>query len=135
VPVSLVKWDRELVFIAASGISNNARAVRSQSQNGDIDLLALFSQLIDESRRRNAIHQIGEMVMTTQARPTRPIRPKCQHCQKPGHQADKCWEKHPHLKNQAKVEPRNTQNQSERPSREAYMAEEEIASTPRFRRI
>jgi len=113
------EWENTVAIISQS--------YRSQSQNGDIDLLALFSQLIDESRRRKAIQQPDEMVMTTQARSTRSIRPKCHHCKKPGHKADKCWEKHPHLQKQAKSEPRNTRYQSERPSKEAYIAEEEIA--------
>ena len=100
-----------------------------RSQNGDIDLLALFSQLIDESRRRKAIQHPDEMVMTTQARPIKHIRPKCLYCKKTGHKADKCWEKHPHLqpKTQAKTEPYQARNQTDRPSREAYIAEEEIA--------
>jgi gag-polypeptide of LTR copia-type len=124
--------------IAAYTLSNlgpeweNTVAIISQSyrsQNGDIDLLALFSQLIDESRRRKAIQHPEEMVMTTQARPTRPIRPKCLYCKKLGHKADKCWEKHPHLqaKKQPKTELYKARNQPERPSKEAYIAEEEIA--------
>jgi hypothetical protein len=72
------------------------------------------------------------MVMTTQARPIKPIRPtkpKCSYCKKTGHTADKCWKKHPHLdpQKQAKTELNTARNQPDRPSREAYVAEEEIA--------
>jgi hypothetical protein len=60
--------------IAAYTLSNlgpqweNTVAIISQayrSQSGDIDLLALSSQLLDESRRREAIQPPDEMVMTT----------------------------------------------------------------------
>jgi hypothetical protein len=122
--------------IAAYTLSNlgpeweNTVAIISQtfrSQQGDIDLLALFSQLIDESRRRQALHYPVEMVMTSQARPKKPIRPTCYHCNKVGHKADKCWIKHPHL--QAKkpnTEPYKARDQ-QRPAKEVYIAEEEIA--------
>jgi hypothetical protein len=123
--------------IAAYTLSNlgpeweNTVAIISQSyrsQDGDIDLLALFSQLIDESRRRNAIQHPDEMVMTTQARPTRPIRPKCSFCKKPGHNPEKCWFKHPHLMpNKASLELNKAQDHQERPTKQAYVAEEEIA--------
>jgi hypothetical protein len=123
--------------IAAYILSNlgpeweNTVAIISQSyrsQDGDIDLLALFSQLIDESRRRKAIQQPDEMVMTTQGRPIGPIRPKCPYCRIKGHHPDKCWVKNPHLRpKKAKTEPYKARNQPERPSKEAYIAEEEIA--------
>jgi hypothetical protein len=124
--------------IAAYTLSNlgpgweNTVAIISQtyrSQPGDIDLLALSSQLIDESRRREAIQSPDEMVMTTQARPNKPIRPLCPHCKKGGHQPEKCWFKHTQPQpRKAKSEPYRAQNnQPDIPTREVYIAEEEIA--------
>ena len=95
--------------IAAYTLSNlgpeweNTVAIISQSyrsHNGDIDLLTLFSQLIDESRRRQAIQHLDEMAIATQGgqgRSIKAIRPKCSHCNRTGHYPDKCWTKHPHL--------------------------------------
>lgn len=127
--------------IAAYTLSNlgpeweNTVAIISQtyrSQNGDIDLTALFSQLIDESRRRKALYHLDEMVMTTQ---NRPIRPKCPHCRMTNHTAEKCWIKHPHLRPKKAKKPQkgdqlvNNQlayrDQSESRDQPVYMAEEE----------
>lgn len=121
--------------IAAYTLSNlgpeweNTVAIISQSyrtQGTDIDLLALFSQLIDEARRRQAVQYPEEMVMTSQARP---IKPKCPYCKKSGHQLDKCWNKNPYLMprhTKAKIESK-TRDQLDKTSKEVYIAEEEIA--------
>jgi LTR polyprotein gag-polypeptide-like protein len=113
--------------IAAYTLSNlgpeweNTVAIISQtyrSQNGDIDLIALFSQLADESRRRQAQIQPDEMAMTAQ---NRLQRPKCPHCKKGRHPPKKCWVKYPHLM------PKEAKEPQKEPQKEAYIAEEEIA--------
>jgi hypothetical protein len=116
--------------IAAYTLSNlgpeweNTVAIISQSyrsQNGDIDLTALFSQLADESRRRQAQIQPMDMAMTAQ---NKPQRAKCPHCKKGGHISEKCWVKYPYLKPKKARDQKSDEN---RPQKEAYIAEEEIA--------
>jgi hypothetical protein len=118
--------------IAAYTLSNlgpeweNTVAIISQSyraQTGDIDLMTLFSQLADESRRRQAQLQPEEMAMTAQ---NKPQKAKCPYCKKGGHIQEKCWFKYPHLMPK-KAKDRKDQNDKDRQSKEAYIAEEEIA--------
>ena len=68
-----------------------------RSSDNNIDLLQLFSQLIDESQRLKTKHTDTEMAMPI-GRPIDKPKPKCKHCHKKGHQEDKCWVKYPNLK-------------------------------------
>src|SRR3981189_2860393 len=78
-------------------ISQSYRASDSQ-----IDLISLFSQLVDESRRIRAIQPM-EMALPSKtdtnigANPKKD-RPKCSYCQKIGHNENKCWVKNPGLR-------------------------------------
>lgn len=121
--------------IAAYTLSNlgpeweNTVAIISQSyrthEGPEIDLVALFGQLIDESRRRQDRNQSEEMVMATQTNRTRSIRPKCPHCKKGGHTSNKCWVKHPHLQHKSDTTLKRQGEQLNNRSTEAYITEEE----------
>lgn len=82
--------------------------------NKEIDLDAIFSQLLDESRRLGNIGRKGssnkdsvdvEMTLPTKSRqPKRkPTMPKCGTCNKTNHSEEKCWIKHPELRPKQKV--------------------------------
>ena len=91
--------------IAAYALNNlspeyeNTVAIISQSfrttTTTDIDIVQLFSQLIDESRRLKA----KEPHETAMATDTKPKSDKnCTHCHRKGHSIAKCWKKHPELR-------------------------------------
>jgi Pol polyprotein, beta-barrel domain/gag-polypeptide of LTR copia-type len=99
--------------IAAYALNNltpdyeNTVAIISQSfrtSTTDIDIIQLFSQLIDEARRLKA-KEPQEMAMAS-----KDTRPYCSHCNKSGHSIENCWKKHPNLRpkrNKAKEKPKN----------------------------
>jgi hypothetical protein len=89
----------------------NTVAIISQSyrtETGDIDLITLFSQLVDESRRIRA-REPTEMALNTQnqraktntVKSYRPNKSNCLYCKKPGHTEVKCWAKNPNLRPKA----------------------------------
>ena len=110
-------------------------AIISQSyrthEGPEIDLVALFGQLVDESRRRQANNQSDEMAMATQAKPTqakptqaKPIKAKCPYCKKKGHTPERCWVKHPHLMPKDNIVPKKPGEKLDKPT-EAYIADGE----------
>jgi hypothetical protein len=85
----------------------NTVAIISQtyrSETGDIDLIMLFSQLVDESRRIRAKEPIEMALNTAQKQPmvkkdaVKKDQPKCSYCHRKGHTEEKCWTKDPSLK-------------------------------------
>jgi hypothetical protein len=64
-----------------------------RSTDKEIDLNAIFSYLIDETRRLQSLEP-EEMAMNSN---TQQNQPKCGFCKKKGHSIDKCWKKNPHL--------------------------------------
>ena len=96
--------------IAAYALNNlsaeyeNTVAIISQSFRTiitDIDIVQLFSQLIDESRRLKA-REPTEMAMVNEAKPKEEVNEKkdkkCTHCHKKGHLVKECWKKYPNLR-------------------------------------
>jgi hypothetical protein len=94
-----------------------------------INLTAIYSQLIDESRRlkgikndqnsnnyQNSNAEDVEMAMATTQKGRRTREHLCEHCPIPGHPSDKCWFKHPHLRptsrNGKQLNTQNSQNTS-----------------------
>jgi gag-polypeptide of LTR copia-type len=76
-----------------------------RTDNADIDLTELFSQLTDETRRLKATTRDIEMAMPSQSSKPKgpkgskgPSKFKCSYCHKKGHSEDKCFLKHPELK-------------------------------------
>ena len=119
--------------IAAYTLSNlgpeweNTVAIISQSyrthEGPEIDLVALFGQLVDESRRRQARDPSDEMVMATQAKPS---KAKCPHCKKGGHPPEKCWFKNLHLRSRkGNAVPQRRGEQLDNGTTKAYITEEE----------
>ena len=86
----------------------NTVAIISQSyrsEKGDIDLITLFSQLVDESRRirakeptEMALNTHNQRAKTNIVKGYRPNRSNCLYCKKPGHTEGKCWAKNPNLR-------------------------------------
>ena len=64
-----------------------------------IDLLALFGNLIDESRRLKYRDNDTEMALPLRDKP----KNKCSFCSKIGHTEQKCWLKHPELKSKNRL--------------------------------
>jgi len=79
-------------------------AIISQSFRGiptsqDIDLIELFGQLVDESRRQKG-KEPQEVAMASGTKPINATSKKCSFCHKGGHSVEKCWKKHPEQKPQ-----------------------------------
>jgi len=71
------------------------QSLRTNSDK-DIELNAIFSYLIDESRRLKSLEP-QEMAMSINGKNTQ-NKLKCPYCHKKGHTIEKCWKKHPELK-------------------------------------
>ena len=91
--------------IAAYSLNNltpeyeNTVAIISQSfrtLKEDIDIVQLFSQLIDEARRLKAKEPHELAMASNEAKPSKDK--KCTYCHKKGHSIDKYWLKHPELR-------------------------------------
>src|ERR1700744_753233 len=68
-----------------------------RTSDKDVELTAIFSYLIDEARRLKSLEP-QEMAMSTSNTPkSTQNKPKCIHCKKIGHTAEKCWKKNPNL--------------------------------------
>ena len=74
-----------------------------RSSDAQLDLIQLFGNLVDESRRLKYRDADAEMAMPlTNSRVKG--KPRCTYCNKIGHLEEKCWEKHPKLKKGSTVQ-------------------------------
>ena len=116
--------------IAAYALNNltsdyeNTVAIISQSfrtTTTDIDIIQLFSQLIDEARRLKA-KEPQEMAMASET------KRKCAYCHKEGHSIEKCWKKHPNLRpksNRPKDKPKDNTKDDKKESSETTLITED----------
>ena len=91
-------------------------AIISQSlrtSTTDVDLLQLFGQLVDESRRVKYRDENTEMAMPLTKNKAKNDS-KCAHCSKLGHTEEKCWKKYPELK-KIRILAKNSQKQTRKP--------------------
>ena len=112
-------------------------AIISQSYRAsdiEIDLIQLFSQLVDESRRIRAIEPI-EMALPTSgtAIGTNPRKDKpkngfkCLYCKRTGHTEIKCWAKHPNLKPKRNNDSKGLESKKLNENSELSLNSEEMA--------
>lgn len=91
-----------------------------QAPGDDIDLIALFGQLVDESRRLKS-KEPNEMALLN--RSTGQLSENCSFCHKRGHNEQKCYQKHPELRVKGK-RPSNPKAPKKGPKNDENKAQE-----------
>lgn len=73
-----------------------AQCLRTMNRDGNLDLGVVQSEL-QAAELRIRRRETEESALAARFRAMAPAKPRCSHCGKPGHSADRCWKLHPEL--------------------------------------